>query len=214
MVRRYHAEKGWLTWLASQTKYVQYFDEAGWWYNALRAWSRDGQCTYTDVEGTTVIYNFQFEPFSIPVGATITGIEVLTQRAGDTDDYYEIGVEDKDAVTRWKTGTAHDGGETPCINATDEILGNPTDLWGGSWIPEHINSTGFQVSLRYRKAAKANEFHVDYLEVTVYYTGGAVGWRKLQFATEPPPKGQFTPLKFATEPPISGAWNKLLYENE
>lgn len=41
-----------------------------------------------------------------------------------------------------------------------------------------------------------------------------VGWRKLQYFTEPPSAGAFNKLKYVSEPPVPGAWNKLAYEGE
>lgn len=40
------------------------------------------------------------------------------------------------------------------------------------------------------------------------------GFRKLQYATEPPSAGVFNKLKYFSEPPVPGAWNKLAYEGE
>jgi len=40
-----------------------------------------------------------------------------------------------------------------------------------------------------------------------------IGWRKLQYFSEPPTPG-WNKLRYASEPPVPNAWNKLLYEGE
>lgn len=49
---------------------------------------------------------------------------------------------------------------------------------------------------------------------TVDLISAGVGWRKLQYLSEPPTAEQFNKLKCASEPPVVGAWNKLLYSDE
>jgi len=183
------------------------------WTNPSNAFTEDNLCTYTNVDGEVNTYNFINNPFSIPLGAIIDGIEVRTKRGGyDNDDYYMIKLKDKNGVIREKTGTAQiaDGGV--CSGCKHETLGSPTDLWGGTWTATHINSTNFRLLLYYLKTGKANYFYVDHIEVTVYYTT-ATGWKKLQYVTEPP-SPSWNKIKFASEPPVAGAWNKVLYEGE
>lgn len=184
---------------------------SGAWTNPNNAFVSDGVCTSTSTKDAQNVYNFINNPFSLPSGATINGIIVKTKRAGDADDYYTIELQDKVPAWKLKTGMKY---QNTCAGSITEFIGSSLDAWGGTWDAEHINSANFQVRLTFKATGKANPFYVDYIEVTVYYTEVAVGWKQLQYFSEPPSSGAFNKLKFASEPPVSGAWNKLLYEGE
>lgn len=140
------------------------------WTNPNNAFTLDSVCTSCNVNGAVNIYNFINNPFTIPSAATINGFEVKVYRACITNDKYNL--ELKDPTTfRLKNGTA--GGVGSCANRTLETLGSPTDLWGGTWTPDHVNSSSFQVRLTQVKATAQDTTYVDYIEVTVYYTAPA-----------------------------------------
>lgn len=56
--------------------------------------------------------------------------------------------------------------------------------------------------------------YADVDAVWIIITYSAIGWKQLQYFSEPPTSGQFNKLKFVAEPPVSNAWNKVAYEGE
>jgi len=105
--------------------------------------------------------------FSIPIDATIDGIEILYHCADDDDAHT---IELNDGVAWWGQATTKDGSRTAC-NCVDKTLGGAVDLWGGTWTPAHINSTDFRIRVTSTQAGKAGaEWEGDYCEVTIYYT--------------------------------------------
>lgn len=156
--------------MASQTRSVDNTVSSEW-ADPNNAFSDDGNCTSTDSDGAANVYNMIGTPFAIPSGATIDGIEVVTQRGGDGDDAYSIEVYDADSQWRLQSGTA--GSAANCSTAANETLGNSADTWSGTWTATHINSSSFQIRLTFVKSKKANVFYVDHISVVVYYTSAA-----------------------------------------
>lgn len=192
--------------MASQTRSVNHYDVAGW-DTPENAYSENDLCTFPSAE-IFQVYNFTNNSFSIPAGATIDGIEVKTIRGGDENDIYLIELQDKIPAWKLKTGTAY---QATCANGIGETLGDPNDLWGGSWDAAHINSSSFQLRITWSKVSKGNPFYVDHIEVTVYYTMLGPQWMKLEYFSEPPSGNQWNKLRYESEPPVQGAWNKLKY---
>lgn len=160
--------------MASQIRSVDNTISADW-LNPDNAFTENDLCTTAVVDLDINIYNIINTPFTIPVGATIDGIEVKTVRSTDDNDQYSIELQDKIPAWKLKMGTSY---LAVCADATPETLGTPTDDWGGSWDAAHINSSSFQIRLQYHKIAKANTPSVDHIEVTVYYTEGGVTYEK------------------------------------
>ena len=105
--------------------------------------------------------------FNIPSPAEIKGIEVFIERhssmaATVKDSSVKIvkggaiiGTEHADMVTTWPT--------------TDAVAtyGNDSDLWGTTWTPAEINSSGFGASLS--AVDNLNTASVDVIQITVHY---------------------------------------------
>lgn len=107
--------------------------------------------------------------FAIPSGATITGIQVDIKKQNETlgtliyDDKVALikggamGAANKANSSSWPTSLAY------------STYGGPGDLWGETWTPADINSSGFVARLSARSANVAYGL-VDVFKVTIYYT--------------------------------------------
>ena len=54
-----------------------------------------------------------------------------------------------------------------------DSFGGASDLWGRSWTPADVNDSGFGVALYATASGDNGNGYVDYVQVTVYYTGGS-----------------------------------------
>ena len=112
--------------------------------------------------------------FTIPGGATIEGIELIVERRNDSGS----GVRD-DVIRLAKAGTAVGTNKSTAViwpsSYTTITYGSPTDLWGTTWTPAEINAAGFGATLNPLNTGNAENAHVDYHRILVYYTvpGGA-----------------------------------------
>lgn len=156
--------------MASQTRAVNNTLHGGW-ANPDNAFLDDDQCTSTKDDMYNNRYNFINNPFSIPAGATINGVQLRIRRSGDGGDILWIFLTDANLSGRLRVDTPPSAN---CANAVMAVGGGPTDLWGGVWTAEHINSADFECEISYLSNGKANFMYVDYIEVTIYYTTGPV----------------------------------------
>lgn len=117
--------------------------------------------------------------FSIPAGATITGIQVTVNRKGD-QGCYGTGIQDKYLyLVKGVNGspviqTAGSNKASAAVwptSMTTATYGSSADLWNLSWTVEDINSMNFGVAL----AVQSNAYYnvtatVDYMQITVSYS--------------------------------------------
>ena len=109
----------------------------------------------------------------VPAGATINGILVEIERhyaAGTVADY---------DVCLTKDGSARVGDDKStgaAFPAADAItsFGGATDLWGTTWTADEVNATTFGVLYKMQATGANADGFVDFIRITVYYTGGAV----------------------------------------
>lgn len=103
--------------------------------------------------------------FSIPVGSTIRGIEVLLdfRKSGAPLAYLRVELS-WDGGVRW-TSTGYTAGPAPASWRT-YVLGGATDTWGRSWTAEEFTATAFRVRL-----TAVEGLHLDWVAVRVYYEG-------------------------------------------
>lgn len=135
-------------------------------------------------------------------------VEVGIEAYGDGDDYVEVQVS-WDGGVSW---TALVGHVPP---TTDPDIPTYVDVTNGrTWTWDELSNANFRVRIYKRTVAKGADINLDWIPVRITSQPAVVGWRKLQYATEPPTAGVFNKLKYASEPPVPGAWNKLLYEGE
>lgn len=112
--------------------------------------------------------------FSIPNDATITGILVEHERKGTSNDIID------DLVQLIKGGTRQGDNKSlaavwPVVEAI-ETFGSSSDLWGLSLSPSDVNAANFGVAASCTCAAgqKDGKTYIDFLRITVYYTGAKV----------------------------------------
>ena len=110
--------------------------------------------------------------FSIPVTATICGIEVNVERSkiANPSRDYEIKLVKNNIVT----GTNH----ASLVNwpdNTDSVMtyGSNSDLWGATWTPAEINAAGFGAAVSTINMGNSSSIpRVDQITVKVYYSTG------------------------------------------
>jgi MSHA biogenesis protein MshQ len=114
--------------------------------------------------------------FSIPAGATITGITVGPWlNATFTMHDYAMQLVKGGAIqaTNLATGAnIPNGGGTLAASPTQFIYGSSTDLWGNTWTPADINSATFGAAFAAQRGgfASTQQAAVDAMPITVDYT--------------------------------------------
>jgi hypothetical protein len=112
--------------------------------------------------------------FSIPTNSSIQGITVTVERsiAGATSATYT----DNDImlVKGGITQTATDKSTATAWTTSDVTVtyGNSTDLWGNTWLPADINSSGFGFAIsaiRTTSPTAPQGVSVDFVSITVCY---------------------------------------------
>jgi len=114
-----------------------------------------------------VLTNFGF---SIPVDARVDGIKCEVERRRTAGTITDVAVH---PVKAGVIQTALGKTRVEVWDTTDEVVsyGGPNDLWGTTWTPADINSSGFGVAIVVRKTdAGAGNAEIDAVWVTVYYT--------------------------------------------
>ena len=136
------------------------------------AFSDDSYTTTGDITGAIgnftdylVATNFGF---SIPGGSSITGIEVIVERADPnsrTSDYrVRIVKGGVIGATEMSAGAAY-----PAADAYG-IYGSPTDTWGETWSDVDINAADFGIAIAaQRNALGTSDGKIDNILITVYY---------------------------------------------
>lgn len=110
--------------------------------------------------------------FSIPAGATISGIEVrLDARADSTSSSPKMCVQlSWDGGTTWTAAKATGTLGTSMATFT---LGSATDTWGRTWSPAEFADASFRVRVIDVSSSTSRDFFLDWVAVNVTYSGGA-----------------------------------------
>ena len=110
---------------------------------------------------------------ALPVGATVTGIEVRVDAKVDATT----------GAPKFCVFLSNDGGATWSAEQqltglgkteTSKIAGAATQLWGKSWTATTLNNTNFLVRLVMVASNNARDFSVDWVAVRVSYRTGSV----------------------------------------
>ncbi|MGV3628992.1 MAG: DUF6701 domain-containing protein [Betaproteobacteria bacterium] len=144
------------------------------WNNPGNALSSNNADATVSVDGSTSealeCANYSF---SIPAGATITGIEVNVERSSSSTNNGGS----RDASLLLLGGTlAGSNLATATIYTTGDVVethGNPTETWGNAWTVAQINAAAFGAALRVTKPGGGGPAHtvsVDHIQITVYYS--------------------------------------------
>jgi hypothetical protein len=114
--------------------------------------------------------------FSIPVGATISGIQVTISRmsssSGGNNSINDVEVK---LVKNGLVQTVTNGNKAVSTDWPTTIgtasYGTTTDLWGNTWTSADINASNFGVVLSvYNQSTQSNRTaSVDYMQITITY---------------------------------------------
>lgn len=121
-------------------------------------------CTSPTKDG----HRFQGYTFSIPVDATITGIEVRLDAWVDS----LVGAPFMCVQLSGDGGLTWTEPQTTTILGTTEssfVLGSPTDTWGQSWNPADLANGTLQVRIVNVATSISRDFSLDWVAVRVYY---------------------------------------------
>lgn len=128
----------------------------------------DGCTTFNQSEDDA--HNFYNFGFSIPVGATIDGIEATTINKWSTN----TGTNQLCLGLSWDAGSSW----TSAIASTDiqtaeetDTYGGAANTWGRTWTITELNNTNFRVRIMIDPGgANTTTASLDYLQIKVYYT--------------------------------------------
>lgn len=154
------------------------------WTNTGNVISDNNAYTSASLAGSSAVSNYLRSSnysFSIPVTATINGIQVTIGRYSDNGN---TRIRDNE-VRLVKAGTvtgdnnANAGVNWPTSKA-GITYGGVSDLWATAWSASDINNSNFGVALSVLNATGVGATYnalVDYIEVTVTYTvPGSIEW--------------------------------------
>lgn len=118
--------------------------------------------------------------FSIPSGATITGIEVKFVGRVSTSSGTSGGIIQTAKIVKGGTitGTAQDTDNNilSAVSDVTVILGGSSNLWGTTWTDSDINASNFGVAISINATGgKFMDCGCNSIEITVYYTTGGGG---------------------------------------
>ena len=102
--------------------------------------------------------------FSIPGGASITGIEVTVRRQDNFEAANDMEVDLANGGT--SRGSKSDTTFWP-MSYTDKVMGSTTDTWGGGVSVANINATDFEVWVYGVHSSNGDEAAADVASVTV-----------------------------------------------
>lgn len=112
--------------------------------------------------------------FSIPIGATITGVVV------EVENKCSVQIPTEMSATLMKAGTP--GGAVRIWNspATEayNTLGSSGDLWTNTLSPADVNASGFGVEITTNFGIDTTTVSIDHIRITVYYTESGKPFRR------------------------------------
>ncbi len=171
-----------------------YEDNTGW-FLPERLYVASGPGSVAEADGDSVtLFNFSIVDLG---GVTIDGIRILV-RAGT----YDTG--DKGNVTivllyNGRNSSAVENKTTPDMpnTYTNYYLGGATDKWGeSSWSPENFTNANFGVKMVAHGPLATDKYvAVEYVQVTVYYTGTLSEMQPLMIVIVPLLVGVFIILR-------------------
>lgn len=154
------------------------------WNTPENAISQDDQFAYTFSVSSGVYTDWLRATnfgFSIPVGATIDGIEVRFDKFASAINSIQdsslrlrkstgqVGDDKADTETYW------DGSDTD----TYTVYGGASDNWNAGLIYSDINDSNFGVDLSAYHAAGLRNARVDHVQIKVYYTEGGAAQKAI-----------------------------------
>lgn len=124
----------------------------------------DSDCV--DSSAGAGIADFTFPAFSLPAGATVTGIEV-TFRYNAGSDTNPVQLTDGGTPTGSSKSLANNAPGT-CNDTSDAVVGGDPDLWGTSLVAADFNAGS--VGVRFDR--ESNTTLINSVQLKVFFTGG------------------------------------------
>ena len=142
--------------------------------NAGNAFADDGTNTDLIYDTSSDITWSSFSSLSIPAGATINGIEIITEAAGkcgaNTPEFtVNNGTSDS-------SGLAFSGSLDRSMTTYDPGWGSSSNLWGLSWNATTAAGITITVDNSTMGSGGTKSWRCDYLKVRVTYTAAASGY--------------------------------------
>jgi hypothetical protein len=112
-------------------------------------------------------HTFYSFPFSLPAGATITGIEVRLDALADSVNGSPLMC----VQLSWDNGTTWTTVQVTPVLGTAEItyvLGGAGNTWGRTWSAAELNGGSFRVRITNVSSSTARDFYLDWVAVRVY----------------------------------------------
>jgi Secretion system C-terminal sorting domain len=151
-------------------------------FGSSNNWANPNRCTITDdlwarvnlSAGETSKYlEVSDYGWVIPVGATILGIQVKIE--GHQENFAANFADASIVLMQAGSPVSTDRAGTGYYDDKDytNTYGSSTDLWGTTWTPADIMDPGFGVLYSVTRLSGTGTYYmyVDYVELTVYYTG-------------------------------------------
>ncbi len=116
--------------------------------------------------------------FGIPSGATIDGIEVISETGCDNaGNNCSTNVTYINALS-WDGGASWTSNKTVAFSLradADRTLGGPADTWGRAWSDSELSNANFRARVSFSNTASTRHGRLDFLRVRVTYTAGGGG---------------------------------------
>lgn len=153
------------------------------WSNPGNAQLEDGvlASTVSFVADTTYYLEATGFEFSIPAGATITGIvvDVKCKAQFNTELAYIYSRSNAPDIKLLKAGVLAGTSQATGTHWPTTLAyithGNSSNLWGTTWTPSDINNSGFGVAVSVREdQGNNNTAYIDHIRITIYFT--PLGW--------------------------------------
>ncbi len=143
-------------------------DADGFELNASNAFA-DGGGFASNINGNGDRHIFSNYNFTIPVGATINGLEARADWFLDST----AGVNSFDVNLSWDGGTTWTAAKTDATETLEEHIssfGGAADTWGRTWSASAFTNSNFKVRITSVSDSTSRDFFLDWLPVRVYYT--------------------------------------------
>lgn len=163
--------------MPSQTKTVCTVTDDGTgnisWSNLSNASGSDNAYATVTVTNPTATFSAQLRfrnwGFTIPIGSTITGIEVTIERKSASGTLITTGA--YVAVGGIEGGTIHDQSAVWSTTESTITLGGSSDLWGLTPTAAQVNASNFGWAISVNQpSAGSDTASVDHVTMTVYYS--------------------------------------------